>query len=141
MEFRKKFKELRKKMKMTQKKLSEETKIPIRTIENWEAGKREPQEYVQILIIDKLKEILKMEKTLNMYLCEQLKRDFDGTKEDATEKINWYMLANQDSELTKWLNYGVSWCEDEEGKGNCRKCPNWEECEVTQDQLKELDLW
>lgn len=41
-----KIKELRKAHGLTQRELSELTGIPSRTIEDWEAGRREPPEYV-----------------------------------------------------------------------------------------------
>ena len=41
---------IRKTARLTQRALSELLKIPLRTIENWEAGKRNPPEYVIDLI-------------------------------------------------------------------------------------------
>lgn len=43
-------KEIRKIAGLTQKELSELTKIPKRTIENWESGKRVPPDWVLILL-------------------------------------------------------------------------------------------
>lgn len=43
-------KEIRVKAGLTQKGLSELTKIPKRTIENWEGGKRVPPNWVLILL-------------------------------------------------------------------------------------------
>ncbi len=43
-------KEIRKIAGLTQKELSELTKIPKRTIENWESGKRVPPDWVLLLI-------------------------------------------------------------------------------------------
>ena len=43
-------KEIRKNAGLTQKELSELTKIPKRTIENWEGGKRIPPDWVLILL-------------------------------------------------------------------------------------------
>lgn len=50
-------KEARKKAGLTQGKMKEKMKVPLRTIQSWEAGDREPPEYVKILILEKLKEI------------------------------------------------------------------------------------
>lgn len=43
-------KETRKKYKLTQKQLSEMTGIPMRTVQNWETGKRSCPEYTEKLI-------------------------------------------------------------------------------------------
>lgn len=48
-------KALRKSCGMTQKAFSELLEIPKRTIEDWEAGRRKPPEYVEKLIEYKLK--------------------------------------------------------------------------------------
>lgn len=34
--------------------MSRQFKIPIRTLENWESGKRKPPEWAEILIVEKL---------------------------------------------------------------------------------------
>ena len=43
-------KELRQQTGMNRREFSEYTKIPIRTLEDWEAGKRNPPEYVPRLL-------------------------------------------------------------------------------------------
>ena len=43
-------KEIRTNAGLTQKEMSELTKIPKRTIENWESGSRKPSEWVLVLI-------------------------------------------------------------------------------------------
>lgn len=53
MEF--KIKETRAEYNITQKELSEITEIPLRTIENWESGKRKPSPWVEKLVVDYLK--------------------------------------------------------------------------------------
>ena len=53
MEF--KIKETRAVYNITQKELSEITEIPLRTIENWESGKRKPSPWVEKLVIEHLK--------------------------------------------------------------------------------------
>ena len=47
--------ELRERAGMTRKEFSEYTKIPVRTLEDWEAGRRTPPEYVPRLISYQLK--------------------------------------------------------------------------------------
>lgn len=47
-------KEARLEYKLTQKDMSEITQIPLRTIENWETGKRKPSPWVEKLVIDYL---------------------------------------------------------------------------------------
>lgn len=39
---------------LTQKQMSDLLEIPLRTIEEWEAGRRKPPAYVEKLIIEKL---------------------------------------------------------------------------------------
>lgn len=42
--------EMRELTKMTRKEFSEYTMIPVRTLEDWEAGKRTPPEYIPRLL-------------------------------------------------------------------------------------------
>lgn len=49
-----KIKEARKRAGLSQKKMSEILEIPLRTIENWDMGTRNPPKYVEKLIIEKL---------------------------------------------------------------------------------------
>lgn len=48
-------KQLRERKGMNRKEFSEHTGIPIRTLEDWEAGKRTPPEYIPRLIEYQLK--------------------------------------------------------------------------------------
>lgn len=48
-------KELRESINMTRKEFSEHTGIPIRTLEDWEASRRTPPEYIPRLIAYQLK--------------------------------------------------------------------------------------
>lgn len=50
-----KIKETRVEYNITQKEMSELLEIPLRTIENWESGKRKPSSWVEKLIINNLK--------------------------------------------------------------------------------------
>ena len=50
-----KIKETRAEYNITQKEMSDILEIPLRTIENWESGKRKPSNWVEKLIIDNLK--------------------------------------------------------------------------------------
>ena len=52
-------KEMRLKYKLTQKQLAEITSIPKRTIENWDANKAKPSDYMPNLIEARLKEYFK----------------------------------------------------------------------------------
>ena len=56
-------KELRESKGMNRKEFSEYTGIPIRTLEDWEAGRRTPPEYVPRLLVYMLKyeELMKRE--------------------------------------------------------------------------------
>ena len=55
MDVSKYIKELRESVNMTRKEFSEHTGIPVRTLEDWEAGRRTPPEYIPRLISDQLK--------------------------------------------------------------------------------------
>ena len=50
-----KIKELRESTGMSRKEFSEHTGIPVRTLEDWEAGRRTPPEYIQRLLGYQLK--------------------------------------------------------------------------------------
>lgn len=50
--------ELRKAAGLTQQQMSDIFKIPKRTIESWEGGKRTPPEYVKILVCEKLQRLI-----------------------------------------------------------------------------------
>jgi len=50
-----KIKELRESVGMTRKEFSEHTGIPVRTLEDWEAARRTPPEYIPRLIAYQLK--------------------------------------------------------------------------------------
>lgn len=46
--------EARKSVGITQRTLSELLEIPLRTIEDWDSGKRNPPRYVEKLIVEKI---------------------------------------------------------------------------------------
>lgn len=55
---------IRSKLKMTQKELSEACfDIPIRTIQDWESGRRTPPLYLIMLIISRLDQLGKLQQT------------------------------------------------------------------------------
>jgi len=55
MDTAKRIKELRESINMTRKEFSEHTGIPVRTLEDWEAARRNPPEYIPRLIAYQLK--------------------------------------------------------------------------------------
>ena len=55
MESAKKIRELRESIGLTRKEFSEHIGIPVRTLEDWEAGRRTPPEYIPRLIAYQLK--------------------------------------------------------------------------------------
>ena len=67
METSKVIKELRVQAGMKRKEFSEYTKIPVRTLEDWEAGRRTPPEYIPRLLAYQLKydELVKERKDTN----------------------------------------------------------------------------
>lgn len=55
MDSAKKIRELRDSVGLTRKEFSEHVGIPVRTLEDWEAGRRTPPEYIPRLIEHQLK--------------------------------------------------------------------------------------
>ena len=55
MDIAKNIRELRESTGMSRKEFSEYTKIPVRTLEDWEAGRRTPPAYIPRLIAYQLK--------------------------------------------------------------------------------------
>lgn len=55
MDTAKTIKELRESIRMSRKEFSEHTGIPVRTLEDWEAARRTPPEYIPRLIAYQLK--------------------------------------------------------------------------------------
>lgn len=55
MESAKRIRELRESIGLTRKEFSEHIGIPVRTLEDWEAGRRTPPEYIPRLIAYQLK--------------------------------------------------------------------------------------
>ncbi|MCK9493698.1 MAG: helix-turn-helix domain-containing protein [Acholeplasmataceae bacterium] len=71
-------KEARMEYGLTQKDLSEITDIPLRTIENWESGKRTPSQWVEKMVFSYLKQYPKNQhgivtKTKGIYEVNQIK--------------------------------------------------------------------
>ena len=54
-------KEAREQAGLSRAEMSRQFEIPIRTIEDWESGKRTPPRYVEKLIIEKLERMKEME--------------------------------------------------------------------------------
>ena len=81
-------KDLRKSTQMTQKAFSEYLNIPVRTLQDWEAGRRTPPEYVLELIKYKIeKESRKMKK---------IKLDILRSKEDGTLTLPYSQMKLSD---------------------------------------------
>ena len=83
MESAKRIRELRESVRMSRKEFSEHTGIPIRTLEDWEAGRRTPPEYIPRLIAYQLKyeELLRK-------VSIQIREDGDTEKGiDAHERL------------------------------------------------------
>ena len=55
MDIAKSVKELRESTGMSRKEFSEHTGIPVRTLEDWEAGRRTPPEYIPRLLVYQIK--------------------------------------------------------------------------------------
>lgn len=76
MDSAKKIKELRDSVGLTRKEFSEHVDIPVRTLEDWEAGRRTPPEYIPRLIEYQLKyERLLQEYTDSEKMQNQLEKE------------------------------------------------------------------
>ena len=108
-----KIEEIRKKLQMTQKQFSDWTRIPARSIQNWETGQRKPPEYIENLITEKYKEWKRMEEkikravetykdTINAGLTARIYYDPDTadvfTKEYISEN-DFTVFRNQNIEM------------------------------------------
>lgn len=97
-----KIKELRESIGMTRKEFAEYTKIPVRTLEDWEAARRIPPEYIPRLIAYKLKyeEILQKNRLQNKNA--NIIEDIDGLKIvlindirfKSRRKIDWNQIED-----------------------------------------------
>ena len=97
--------EARKSLGWTQRKLSEELGIPLRTIENWEGGKNKCPEWAERLIIEKLERIAQEEYKMTYVIIDDcLSRKaaiFDlrfDTKKEAlqTAETEWKSFTERD---------------------------------------------
>lgn len=61
MTFAEQLKKARKNANLTQTTMAQITKIPFRTIQQWELDKRIPPEYLQIYVLNHLREIARMD--------------------------------------------------------------------------------
>ena len=84
-------KEIREEKGITQKQMSEELGIPVRTLQDWEAGKRKPPAYVMSLILK-----ASQDKSTECNVCtistkdllEAIKKAHDGINLDALSAIS-----------------------------------------------------
>lgn len=95
MDIAKTIKELRNSTGMTRKEFSEHTGIPVRTLEDWEAARRTPPEYIPRLLTYQLRfeNLIKskngMEKNINII------SDLDGTKQKKAGIVMILDLENR----------------------------------------------
>lgn len=82
MESAKKIRELRESIGLTRKEFSEHIGIPVRTLEDWEAGRRTPPEYIPRLIAYQLK----YEKLLRKVSMQIIKDGDIGKEADKCER-------------------------------------------------------
>ncbi len=83
MESAKRIRELRESIGLTRKEFSEHIGIPVRTLEDWEAGRRTPPEYVPRLISYQLK----YEELLQKVSTEGMEDNHQEKKEDSNERL------------------------------------------------------
>ena len=83
MESAKRIRELRESIGLTRKEFSEHIGIPVRTLEDWEAGRRTPPEYIPRLISYQLK----YEELLQKVSTEGMEDNHQEKKEDSNERL------------------------------------------------------
>ena len=83
MESAKIIKDLRESIKLSRKEFSEHIGIPVRTLEDWEAGRRTPPEYIPRLISYQLK----YEELLRKVSAQGMSDDYSKRGEDAFERL------------------------------------------------------
>ena len=76
-------KELRENIGLSRKEFSKHVDIPVRTIEDWEAGRRTPPEYIPRLIAYQLK----YEELLQKVSAQSMNDDEPKRGEDAFERL------------------------------------------------------
>ncbi len=82
MESAKKIRELRESIGLNRKEFSEHIGIPVRTLEDWEAGRRTPPEYIPRLIAYQLK----YEKLIQKLLDVKASDEYIEEEGDAYER-------------------------------------------------------
>ena len=93
MDTAKKIKELRENINMSRKEFSEYIGIPIRTLENWEAARRTPPEYILRLISYQIKFKTVNQKTYDTNRNVSVIKDTDG---NSIVVINDKIFKEQD---------------------------------------------
>ena len=83
MESAKRIRELRESIGLARKEFSEHIGIPVRTLEDWEAGRRTPPEYIPRLISYQLK----YEELLQKVSTEGMEDNHQEKKEDSNERL------------------------------------------------------
>ena len=83
MESAKRIRELRESISLTRKEFSEHIGIPVRTLEDWEAGRRTPPEYIPRLISYQLK----YEELLQKVSGQKVNDDEAERGENALERL------------------------------------------------------
>ena len=83
METANRIRELRESIGLTRKEFSEHIGIPVRTLEDWEAGRRTPPEYIPRLISYQLK----YEELLREVSTQGVNDDESTRGEDAVERL------------------------------------------------------
>ena len=77
----KRIKELRESIGLNRKEFSEHIGIPVRTLEDWEAGRRTPPEYIPKLIAYQLKYEELIQKLSDTITLEEYVAEGDGANE------------------------------------------------------------
>lgn len=91
---------LRNKLGWSRSKFAKELEIPYRTIQDWELEKRNPPEWVEKLIINKLKGELEMKslKRMNLYFFKKINKFYEG-RTFLPEKLDVLFYGKTDEEV------------------------------------------
>ncbi len=95
MEFKDVLKTKRNELNLSQRALAELMEISVRTLQDWEQGRRKPNEFTKKAVLEKIN---KIKEDLKMYG----KVNFNGIKITLTEEAHWEYMSNS-TEPNDWM--------------------------------------
>lgn len=106
------FKNKREKYNLTRKEVSKKLEIPVRTLEDWEAGRRTPPKYVQNMYLTYLKGIQPL---YTIYLDGEVvesRKTLAGVKEFFKKDLNQCFDSKEEYEHFENFNREVRYAQD-----------------------------